>query len=186
MVENDPFNAEPGLQAHRSFAQAALGVGVRKVSMGVVEPQAVGQTGQGCNTANGQTVAPAKKQPPLVLETKPKSIPRDRTRLRCPHCKSPCNSRTSFETSALTRTFIYCCTNYECGHTFKAVMEIHYTISPSATPDPAVNLPISTHVRRDLVRTQMDVARSAEHVPEHTEPVTGDLFAGIPPDPPRT
>lgn len=180
-----PFDNQPGLQAHQGFSTAAHGTPTRKVSMGMVVPQAVEQTGQGCNTANGQTVAPAKKQP-LVLDPKPKSIPRDRTRLRCPHCKSPCNSRTSFETSALTRTFIYCCTNYECGQTFKAVMEIHYTISPSATPDPAVNLPISTHVRRDLVRTQMDVARSAEHVPEHTEPVTGDLFAGIPPDPSRT
>ena len=85
MVENDPFNAEPGLQAHRSFAQAALGVGVRKVSMGVVESQAVGQTGQGCNTANGQAQAPATKQPPLVLDRKPKSIPRDRTRNRDRH-----------------------------------------------------------------------------------------------------
>ena len=182
----NPFDSEPGLLAHRSFSQAALGVGARKVSMGVTAPQVVGQAGQGCNTENGTADAPAKKRQPLTLEPKQKSIPRDRTRLRCPHCKSPCNSRTSFETSGVTRTFIYCCTNYECGHTFKAVMEIHYTISPSATPDPAVNLPISTHVRRDLVRVQMDVARSADHEPEHTEPVTGDLFAGIPPDPPRT
>lgn len=97
-------------------------------------------------------------------------------RIGCPHCEWPSVVRSSRPVTKLTREYAFACTNYECGHTFVAHMEIKHTVSPSATPDPSVNLPMSTHVRRDLLREQMECARTAEHKTEHTRPVTGDLF----------
>ena len=76
----------------------------------------------------------------------------------------------------LTRQSVYCCVNAECGHTFVALTEIVRTLSPSATPNPSVNLPLSTHVRRDMLRATLDHAASAEHQTRNTAPVTGDLF----------
>ncbi|WP_218240463.1 ogr/Delta-like zinc finger family protein [Comamonas fluminis] len=181
MSVTNPFDTEPGLAAHRSFSQAALAVGARKVSMGVPAPQSVGQTGQGCNAENadGTDLGDAAHHAE-------RDLPRERTRLECPHCEHPCVIRTSRRMSKLTREYAYCCTNYECGHTFVASMEIQRTVSPSATPDPSVDLPLSSHVRRDLVRAQMDFARAAPHQAVLTKPVTGDLFVGQPPDPPRS
>ncbi|WP_272971622.1 ogr/Delta-like zinc finger family protein [Comamonas terrigena] len=105
-------------------------------------------------------------------------------RIECPHCGWASVVRSSRPVTKLTREYAYSCTNYECGHTFVAHMEIKHTVSPSATPDPSVNLPMSTHVRRDLLRVQMDHARPAEHCTENTAPVTGDLFqsGGAPSD----
>jgi len=123
---------------------------------------------QGCNQA---------------VQTKPfKGTYREAMRLQCPHCEHPCVIRTSEQMSKLTRQSVYCCVNAECGHTFVANTEIVRTLSPSATPDPSVNLPLSSHVRRDMLRVQLDHAASAEHTSRHTTPVTGDLFMqGAPP-----
>ncbi|KGH12134.1 transcriptional regulator [Comamonas thiooxydans] len=71
----------------------------------------------------------------------------------------------------------YQCTNPECGHTFIALVEIVRTLSPSATPDPSINIPLSSHVRRDVMRTVLDHAEEAAHQPRYTKPITGDLFA---------
>ncbi|MFG5777698.1 ogr/Delta-like zinc finger family protein [Comamonas sp. J-3] len=100
------------------------------------------------------------------------------TRMECPHCKATSEIRTSKPVSATMRETIYQCTNVECGHTFVANTEIVRTLSPSATPDPTVNLPMSTHVRRDMLRVVLDNAGAAEHQALFTSPVTGDLFAG--------
>ena len=177
-----PFDNQSGLQAHQDFSQAAHGTVARKISMGVSEPLKTEAPERGDSAADAD---PKRKPLTLSRSAEQKSYPRDRTRLRCPHCKEPCKSRTSFETSALTRTFVYECTNYECGHRFVAVMEIHYTTTLSSTPDPSVNLRVSKHIRRDLIRAQLDHALPAEHQTKHTKPVTGDLFSGLPPEPQR-
>lgn len=56
----------------------------------------------------------------------------------CPHCLSLAPIRTSRPLSRMVKE-VYCqCSNVACGHTFKAMVEITMTISPSAFPDPAV------------------------------------------------
>ena len=100
------------------------------------------------------------------------------TRFPCPHCKATSEIRTSRMVSATMRESIYQCTNVECGHTFIVDAEASRTLSPSATPDPTVNIPLSTHVRRDMVRVVLDNATEAVYQPRYTMPVTGDLFAG--------
>lgn len=62
-------------------------------------------------------------------------------RLYCPHCGHYAVVRTSRRMSPLTGVASYQCRNVNCGHTFKAAFEIIATISPSATPDPAIVLP---------------------------------------------
>ena len=168
MAIKNPFDSTQGLQAHQGFVKSAHGVNGRKITMGV-------------DTAAAEADKAVLQQLEIDKAKAQQVYPRDRVRMKCPHCKKLSLCRTSKEESVLTRSFVYCCSNFECGHVFKAVMEIHYTISPSATPDPSVDLPMSTHVRRDIVRAQMDMARSADHEADQTTPITGDLFSGSDP-----
>lgn len=98
------------------------------------------------------------------------------TRMECPHCKAASEIRTSKSVSATMRETIYQCTNAECGHTFVATTEIVRTLSPSATPDPTIHLPLSTHVRRDSMRVLLDNAAEAPHEPQYAKTATADLF----------
>ncbi len=99
------------------------------------------------------------------------------TRMACPHCGASSEIRTSRVLSKTMRELIYACTNAECGHTFVALTEIVRTLSPSATPDPHVNLPLSSHVRRDMLRAVLDCAGSAPHQAAYSPPQS-DLFEG--------
>lgn len=114
---------------------------------------------------------------------KRRPLPRERTRLQCPHCDEPAVIRTSTQITKLTRETTYCCTNAECGHTFNALTEIVRTLSPSATPNPSINLPLSSHVRRDMMRATLDHAQSSNYTPTNTLPVTLELFGALPPHP---
>lgn len=103
---------------------------------------------------------------------------KDSSRTLCPHCDYPTLTRNSDQLSKLVKRSWHSCTNLECGHTFVTHQEIVRTVSPSATPNPSVLLPLSSHVRRDLLRATLDHAKEAEHETQFTRPVNGDLFAG--------
>lgn len=171
---SSPFTTDSNqaLQAHHGFAQAAMGVGVRRISTSNQPPKVVGTSAHGCY-----------KPVPIVAPTQDDrtaqatELPSERTRLECPHCDTPSLIRSSRRITKLTREVTYCCNNPECGHTFVAHTEIVRTLSPSATPDPSIHLPLSTHVRRDLVRAQMDYAQQSPHCPVFSK-LTGDLFGG--------
>ena len=164
---NSPFtmDTERALHMHRSFVHSALAVGARRVVDGKLADVAVGTVVQSCNNVVRETAS---------------ELPREKHRLPCPHCEQPAVIRTSVQMSRLMREYMFCCTNPECGHTFVAITEVVRTLSPSATPDPSVNLPLSTHVRRDLLRVQLDNAAPAEHNVRFTRPVTLDLFGATP------
>lgn len=66
---------------------------------------------------------------------------------RCPHCRTRATARTSREMSPTFREVTYQCNNVECGHTYVVNMEFARTLSPSAMPDPTLQLPVSPHVR---------------------------------------
>ncbi|MBS0501134.1 MAG: ogr/Delta-like zinc finger family protein [Proteobacteria bacterium] len=97
-------------------------------------------------------------------------------RLACPHCGWSAAVRTSETVSDLTRQTTYSCSNFECGHNFKAIEEIVVSLTPSATPNPAVHLPLSSHVQRRLIQLQLDSGRTVPYTPINTPPRTGDLF----------
>ena len=100
------------------------------------------------------------------------------TRWPCPMCDAQSEIRTGYMVSRTMREAFYQCTNVECSCAFVVTGEISRLLNPGATPNPKVNIPLSTHVRRGMVRMVLDNAGEAAHEPRFTLPVTGDLFAG--------
>ena len=105
-----------------------------------------------------------------------RKVRRESRRISCPHCNWPATVRTSETMSELTRQTTYSCTNWECGHNFKTLEEIVCSLTPSSTPNPAIHLPLSSHVRRGLLQRQLDQERTVDHTPQNSAPSTLDLF----------
>ena len=71
--------------------------------------------------------------------------------MNCPHCKTWSTVRSSEPLSPLVRAVFFQCRQLHCGHTWKAHLEAVHTITPSAVPDPNIDLPLSSrseHLRR--------------------------------------
>lgn len=98
-------------------------------------------------------------------------------RLRCPHCGWLSTVRSSEVVSATVSRHYVICNNLECGHTWRATTEADLTLSPSATPASTVMLPLSSHVRREVVAAQMRSPSILDYLPRHTPSATRDLFA---------
>lgn len=62
--------------------------------------------------------------------------------IACPHCESRAIARSSKLLSLTLREITYQCTDVYCGHTYVANLEIVRTLSPSAKPNTAVDLPV--------------------------------------------
>ena len=58
----------------------------------------------------------------------------------------------------------------------KTLEEIVCSLTPSSTPNPAIHLPLSSHVRRGLLQRQLDQERTVDHTPQNSAPGTLDLF----------
>lgn len=105
-------------------------------------------------------------------------IPQRTGDLRCPHCQTPGDRRTSREVTSTFREIFYMCRNPVCGHTWKASLSYDYGLSPSAIPDPRVDLPLRTVPRE----AALAVIRAAQTSPDPDQP---GLFDGpARPEPP--
>lgn len=60
----------------------------------------------------------------------------------CPHCRAGSFRRSSRMITPMLREVFYACRNIACGHTWKASLIFEYSLSPSAIPDPGLNLPL--------------------------------------------
>lgn len=174
----NPFQPLIGTQPNLGFTKAALAVSHGPGRVAAKARPGVRKGVQGCNnlpkpetTADQQ--APAQEEGPRLKS--------EFHRIACPHCESPATIRRSNQVTNLTREYAFACTNFECGHTFSATMEITRTLSPSATPNPTVRLPLSTHVRRDLMREQLACAQPSDYRTTQTAPSTLELFGTSPP-----
>lgn len=58
----------------------------------------------------------------------------------CPHCSATAYVRSSRLMSPISKEMYYQCSNLECGHTFVGVTEVVRTLSPSACPNPSVQI----------------------------------------------
>jgi len=65
---------------------------------------------------------------------------------KCPHCSSDCVIRDSEQLSDLVRRIKFACTDPDCGHTFKATLEVTHSLSASSKPNPTIRLPFASHV----------------------------------------
>lgn len=61
--------------------------------------------------------------------------------MRCPHCDSRSTIRSSLTYSSTYRTATYQCINIECGFTWLCALHVLHEMSPSAMPNPSVNIP---------------------------------------------
>lgn len=68
--------------------------------------------------------------------------------ISCPHCGSATKIRTSEGVSPLLRQLRFRCENDECGHVFAADLVVVRTIVPSASPNPAIRLPLAARSPR--------------------------------------
>jgi ribosomal protein L37AE/L43A len=62
--------------------------------------------------------------------------------IACPHCESRAVARSSQQLSITLREITYQCQDVYCGHTYVAQLEVVRTLSPSAKPNTAVDLPV--------------------------------------------
>ncbi|RYF02259.1 MAG: transcriptional regulator [Comamonadaceae bacterium] len=124
-----------------------------------------------------QAAKPARKR----TSHQGKKLRYEGTRMPCPMCRSSSEVRTSYFPNVNMRESFYQCTNVECGCCFVFTGEISRILNPGAIPDPKVTIPLSSHVRREMVRVVLDNAGEVQHQARFSKPETGDLFAGNPP-----
>ncbi len=76
--------------------------------------------------------------------------------LRCPHCRSIGIVRSSERVTDQHRVMHYFCTNAFCGHTWRASLSYEYGISPSAIPNPRVDLPMRPMPRQQVLESMRE------------------------------
>lgn len=81
--------------------------------------------------------------------------------MHCPHCAGAATVRTSLRQTAIYREITYMCRDPMCGHVFVCGLEVVRTLSPASKPNPEINLPLSRHVRRRELISQLQVAIEA-------------------------
>ncbi len=89
-------------------------------------------------------------------------------KLKCPDCQQAMRVRNSVGQHLLLRSIYFQCTNVNCGSTYRGQMEITHVISPSACPNPEINLPVAdatirqAAIQREQSR-QMDIDDLISH-----------------------
>lgn len=61
----------------------------------------------------------------------------------CPHCHAPSRVRTSTQDMPTMRELYFQCLNVDCGFTWKAQLAIVWGLSPSAIPNPQIDIPMA-------------------------------------------
>lgn len=82
---------------------------------------------------------------------------------RCPHCNALCTTRKTQQISNMYREITFVCNNSECGHVFIACVSPVRTLSPSAMPDPSVNLPLSSHINKTALSKALASSTGDRH-----------------------
>ena len=70
---------------------------------------------------------------------------------KCPHCGSYFPVRSSYEESPILKRVYLQCSNFECGFSAQAFIEIRFELSPSGIPNPEINLPRSIAKQHKVV-----------------------------------
>ncbi|WP_421865197.1 ogr/Delta-like zinc finger family protein [Motiliproteus sp.] len=73
-------------------------------------------------------------------------------KMQCPHCQGPIRVRNSVAMHPLLRSTFLQCMNLACGATFRGQAEITHEISPPATPNPDINLPMAPAAIRRMAQ----------------------------------
>ncbi len=91
-------------------------------------------------------------------------------KLKCPDCGGPIRVRNSYEQHALLRGLFLQCTNLNCGGVFGGNMEITHRMSPSAAPNPNIDLPLApSAMRKAAAKKEGDKQMDIEDLLETAE-----------------
>ncbi|WP_411341187.1 ogr/Delta-like zinc finger family protein [Sphingopyxis sp. J-6] len=71
------------------------------------------------------------------------NLTRRHSLIPCPHCGAPSYIRTSEMVTPTSKDLFYLCLNTDCGFTWKAQIAIVYGLSPSAIPNPQIDIPMA-------------------------------------------
>lgn len=91
--------------------------------------------------------------------------------VQCPHCNAPATIRTSEWVNETVKDLYLICLNTDCGHTWKAQLAAVFTLSPSAIPNPQINLPMapSDYVRRRYPESAREPGNDPGHDPRQIQ-----------------
>lgn len=89
----------------------------------------------------------------------------------CPHCGTRAKVRTSKTLSRTMREIAYQCDDVQCSHSFVGIIEVVRTISPSATPHPEVNLPMT----KQAIFNAKNAHQTADGLPRLTRATSREL-----------
>lgn len=84
----------------------------------------------------------------------------------CPNCHGRARIRTSRGLTPCFRQLYFACLDPECGLTFGGCLEITHIISPSARPNPALQLPSSPPRHRAPAPVEVPMPANDESGPE--------------------
>jgi len=76
-------------------------------------------------------------------------------RVMCPHCEAVTTIQKTRQLSNVCREITCHCTNEFCGCVFVASITPVRVLSPSAIPDPTVFIPLSKHIDRDRMQSDL-------------------------------
>lgn len=112
--------------------------------------------------------------------TKPDDTGSVKERARCPHCAGHLAVRTTRAVTPLFRQKVLQCRNPECGASFGASDAITHQISPSACPNPSVDLPFSAPRARPTAANDRDPRKTSgpEEVPRPDNDTEGAVATG--------
>lgn len=70
----------------------------------------------------------------------------------CPHCEGPARIRKSESLTPIYRNALLECQNGDCGWRGSLSLEITQTLTPSRSPNPEIDLPVSPQTRSVMLQ----------------------------------
>jgi hypothetical protein len=95
-------------------------------------------------------------------------------KLSCLHCGQPLRTRSSRRLLPTSTELFLECTSFDCRATYGAAIEITHGITPSAIPNPSVQLRMAPPRRRALPQPANDDGAFGARAPEVAPPATAN------------
>lgn len=101
---------------------------------------------------------PAAEAPPEPLGTGK----RGRHLMPCPHCGHRARIRTSRLLAPVYAEAYLQCSNHLCGHVFVCAMQVLRSVSPSACPNPEIQIPLARNVIASVLAQQLELLQQEQ------------------------
>lgn len=78
-----------------------------------------------------------------VVDPSDDNVRKRQNYMPCPHCHATSRVRTSETETPTVRNLYFQCLNVDCGFTWKAQLAVVWGLSPSAIPNPRLDIPMA-------------------------------------------